>query len=89
MALGARPGEIAGMVLRQSGAVVAAGLAVGLLGALALTRVMTSLLFEVSPMDPLTYAGVTVFLAAIAAIATWLPARRASRLDPVMALRTE
>jgi putative ABC transport system permease protein len=89
MALGARPGDVAGMVLRQSGFVVLAGIVIGLVGALALTRLMTALLFNVSATDPLTYAAVTVFLLAVAALASWLPARRAAKLDPVTALRIE
>jgi len=89
MALGARPADVAGMVLRQSGYVVLAGIVIGLIGALALTRLMTALLFGISATDPLTYATVTVFLLGVAALASWLPARRAAKLDPVTALRIE
>jgi ABC-type antimicrobial peptide transport system permease subunit len=89
MALGARPGDVAGMVLRQSGGVVGAGLAIGLLGAFAVSRLMTSLLFQVTATDALTYGAVTAFLLAVAAIASWVPARRAASLDPVKALRAE
>jgi ABC-type antimicrobial peptide transport system permease subunit len=77
------------MVLRQSGAVVAAGVLVGLAAALGITRLMTSLLFGITPADPLTYAGVTMFLLAVASLASWLPARRAATLDPTAALRAE
>lgn len=89
MALGARPVDVAGMVLRQSGTVVLAGLGIGIIGALALTRVMASLLFDVAATDPITYVAVTTFLVGVAAVASWLPARRAARLDPVTALRVE
>jgi hypothetical protein len=89
MALGARPADVAGMVLRQSGGVVVAGLAIGLLGAFAVSRLMTSLLFRVTSTDALTYGAVTAFLLAIAAVASWVPARRAAGLDPVKALRAE
>ena len=77
------------MVLRQGGAIVLIGLAVGLIGALSLTRVMGAILFNVSPTDPATYAGVTVLLLAIGLLASYLPARRAAMVDPVEALRAD
>ncbi len=77
------------MVVRQGGAVVLVGLGIGLIGALALTRVMGAILFNVSPTDPATYAVVTVFLLAIGLLATYLPARRAAEVDPVEALRAD
>ncbi|HET9982547.1 MAG TPA: ABC transporter permease [Longimicrobiales bacterium] len=89
MALGARPRDVSGMVLRQSGAVVGIGLGIGLAAALALSRLMASLLFQVTATDALTYAAVTTFLLAVAAVASWVPARRAAALDPTAALRTE
>ena len=89
MALGARPRDVSRMVLAQSGMVVGIGLAIGLAGAFALTRLMTSLLFQVTPTDATTYAAVTLFLIGVAALASWLPARRAAALDPVTALRRE
>lgn len=89
MALGARPADVAGMVLMQSGAVVGIGLLVGLAGALTLSRLMSSLLFQVTATDALTYFMVTTFLLGIAAVAAWLPARRAAALDPQLALRAE
>ena len=89
MALGARPADVSGMVLRQSGFVVGTGVAVGLLGAIALSRLLGSLLFQISPVDGLTYAAVTAFLLGVAALASWLPARRAAALDPLIALKTD
>jgi putative ABC transport system permease protein len=89
MALGARPNDVSGMVLKQSGGVVGIGILAGLGGAFALSRVLSSLLFEVSPSDLVTYGVVTVFLLAIAGLASWLPARRAAGLDPLIALKTE
>ena len=77
------------MVVRQGGTVVLIGLAIGLTGSLALTRVMGAILFNVSPADPATYAVVTVFLLAMGLLATYLPARRAAMVDPVEALRAE
>jgi ABC-type antimicrobial peptide transport system permease subunit len=64
-------------------------LAIGVAGALAVTRVMASLLFDLSPTDPLTFVGVTVVLGAVAVLASYLPARRAARVDPIVALRSD
>ncbi len=89
MALGARPGDVKVMVLRQGLGVVAAGVAAGLLVAAAATQVLTSLLFDVSPRDPGTFAGVTALLALVSAAAIYLPARRAAAVDPIRALRDE
>jgi predicted permease len=88
-ALGARSGQVLGMVLRQAGALVGAGLAVGLLGALWLGRYLEALLFGIAPNDAPTLAGVAVGLAAVAALACAVPARRAAAVDPVVALRSE
>jgi putative ABC transport system permease protein len=89
IALGAAPAAVRRMVVGQGLALVAVGLLVGLAGALALGRVMTSLLYGVTPTDPTTYAAVVATLVAIAALASWLPARRATRVDPMIALRAE
>jgi putative ABC transport system permease protein len=89
VALGARPADVASLVMGQSMRLVGAGIVLGLLGALALTRLMSSLLFGVSPNDPVTFAAVSGVLAAVSFLAGWLPARRASRIDPLVALRQE
>ena len=89
MTLGARPGNIIGLVLRQGMQLAAIGIAVGLAGALALTRIMNSLLFGVTATDVLTFATVPALLAAVAFAATIIPAWRATRVDPMVALREE
>jgi predicted permease len=87
LALGAQTGDVRRLFLRHGLLLTGAGIAIGIGISLALTRVMSALLFGVSPMDPATYAAVSVGLAGVALVATWLPARRASRVDPVAALR--
>jgi putative ABC transport system permease protein len=89
MALGARPVDVLGMVLWQGLALGAAGIALGVLAAMVLTQLLRSLLFEISPSDPITFVGVAGVLLAAAGIACWLPARRAARIDPLVALRFE
>jgi predicted permease len=89
MALGAQVGEVRRLFLRHGLALAGAGIVVGVGVSLALTRVMSALLFGVGPTDPVTYAAVSVGLTAVALLATWLPARRASRVEPVVALRAE
>ena len=89
MAIGAGSRAILRLLLARGLAMVAAGIAGGLLGAFALTRALRSLLFEVSPSDPLVFAAVTAALTAVAMLAAWLPARRATRLAPVAALRED
>ena len=89
LALGARPDEVRVMVLRQGLVVAAAGVAVGLVAALASTRLMASLLFEVSAHDPVTFAVVALALIGVSGVATYVPARRAAGIDPVRALRQD
>jgi putative ABC transport system permease protein len=89
VALGARPGNILGLVVRQGMELAAIGIAGGLIGALALTRVMASLLFGVTATDALTFSSVAVILALVAFAATVIPARRALGVDPMVALREE
>jgi predicted permease len=87
MALGGTTHDVMRLVLKQGVRMVAVGLLVGLLAAWGLTRVMGGLLIGVSPSDPLTYVSVAVLLSAIALAACWIPARRATRIDPGVALR--
>jgi predicted permease len=89
IALGAQTRDVIRMVMSQGARLTAAGVALGLLGALAFTQVLASLLYGVSARDPLTFAGVAALLAAVALLATWLPARRAARVDPMVAIRKE
>ena len=89
IALGARPGHVLRLVVREGMRLTVLGLLIGLGAALAATRVMASLLFGVSVTDPLTLAGVTAFAAAVALLASYLPARRATRVDPAVTLRAE
>jgi putative ABC transport system permease protein len=89
VALGAGTAEVLGLVVRQGMWLVASGIGVGILGALALTRVVRGLLHEVAPTDPPTFVSVAVLLAGIAFLACYVPARRAARVDPVEALRSE
>ena len=89
MALGAAAGDVLSLVFRRGFALVGTGLAVGLLASLAGSRVLAALLFGVSATDPGTFAVVAAVQAVVAAVALYLPARRASRLHPAVALRTE
>jgi putative ABC transport system permease protein len=89
MALGASRGDVLGLVLRQGMRLVTLGLVLGVAGALASTALLRSLLFEIKPTDPLTYAGVAALLALVALAATYVPARRAVSVDPLAALRQE
>ncbi|MBI4500282.1 MAG: ABC transporter permease [Gemmatimonadetes bacterium] len=89
MALGAAPERLRQMVLGQALTVAGAGAAMGLIGALAGSRLLTSMLFEISPTDPVTLIGVSVLLLAVALLAAYLPARRATKIDPAQALRAE
>ncbi len=89
VALGARPSEVERMVLREGIALTAAGLVLGLAGAFAVTRLLGGLLVDVGPNDPLVLVSVVLLLGGTAVLASWIPARRAARLDPVDALRSE
>ncbi|MFL5639709.1 MAG: ABC transporter permease, partial [Gemmatimonadaceae bacterium] len=89
MALGALPSMIQRLVFAQVSGLVGVGVIAGLAGAVATSRVLRSLLFQVSAVDPLTLAGVCVLLVTVATLAGYLPARRAARIDPVEALRSE
>jgi putative ABC transport system permease protein len=89
MALGGSERDVLRLVLRQGVGMVLIGLLVGVVAALALTRVMTRFLLDVSPSDPLTYVTVALCLSAIALLACWIPARRATHVDPGIALRYE
>lgn len=89
LALGAQAGQVLRLVAAQGARPVAAGLASGLLGALLLTRLLDRFLYQVSPTDPATFTAVALFLAAVAALACYLPARRATRIDPAANLRQE
>ncbi len=89
MALGAQPRDVFKLVIGQGMLLAGLGMGLGLAAALALTRVLASLLFGVSARDPLTFAGVTLLLGAVALLACYLPARRATKIDPLVALRYE
>jgi ABC-type antimicrobial peptide transport system permease subunit len=89
LALGARPESVGRLILHNGLMLTAAGLAAGVALALALVRVMRTLLYEVEPTDPASVAGVVAILCVVAALASWRPARRAMRVDPVTLLRQE
>jgi putative ABC transport system permease protein len=89
MALGAQARDVLKLVIGQGMLLTAIGIALGLLAAVALTRLMENLLFSMSPTDPLTFGVIALLLAAVALLACWIPARRATKVDPLVALRYE
>jgi len=89
MALGARPADVLRLVVGQGMRLAVLGLVVGVVAALAATRLMADLLFGVKATDPLTYVGSVVVLGAVALAASWIPARRAIAIDPTLALRSD
>jgi ABC-type antimicrobial peptide transport system permease subunit len=88
MAVGGKARDILSLVLGESLRLIAVGVGLGLLGSLAAARLLTTLLFSTSPTDPLTLAATTILLAGVALLACYVPARRATRIDPLTALRT-
>jgi putative ABC transport system permease protein len=89
MALGAQPGDVLRDVLRRGMEWTVAGLAVGIAAAFAMSRLIGSMLVNVSAADPVTFCGTALFLALVALAASYLPARRATKVDPMVALRCE
>jgi len=89
MALGAQRDNILWLVLRQGLNLVLVGVAIGLVGALVLTRFLSGLLFDLKPTDPPTLIATSLLLVAVASLACWVPARRATKVDPMVALRYE
>jgi ABC-type antimicrobial peptide transport system permease subunit len=89
LALGASEPDLLRLVVRQGLKLAALGVAAGLTASAVVTRLLAGFLFGVSPLDPLTLAGVPVFLTLVTVLACWLPARRAARVDPLVALRCE
>lgn len=89
MALGAQRAQVLALVLRQGAILTATGVALGLAGAAGVTRLLQSMLFGVTPLDPATFAAASLMFGLVATLASYLPARRATRVDPMVALRSE
>jgi putative ABC transport system permease protein len=89
MALGARRSNVLGLVLRKGAILTMVGLALGIAGAAAATRLLQSMLFGIAPLDPATFAAVSLMFGAVATLASYVPARRATKVDPMVALRTD
>jgi putative ABC transport system permease protein len=89
MAMGATSNEVSRMVLREALQLIGTGIAAGLVGTLLLGRILNSLLFQISASDPLTYIAGAASIALVSLLACWMPARRATRVDPIVALRYE
>jgi putative ABC transport system permease protein len=89
MAMGARPRDVLKLVVGQGAKLIAAGLGAGLIVAFIAGRIISSLLYQVNATDPLTYLVVPLLLASVALVAIYIPARRAMKVDPMTALRTE
>jgi ABC-type antimicrobial peptide transport system permease subunit len=89
MALGAEARDVRRMMIRQGLRLAAVGIAFGVAGAFGVTRLIGTLLYDVTPTDPLSFAAVVALMLSVAAVAAYLPARRATKVDPMVALRTE
>jgi putative ABC transport system permease protein len=89
MALGAQKSDVLGLIIHGGLRLTLLGVAIGLIGAFALTRYLSSLLYSVQATDPVTFVGVALVLTGVALLACWLPAWRAARMDPMVALRKE
>jgi putative ABC transport system permease protein len=87
IALGARPSDVLRMIVGQGLMLAVTGIAIGLVASIALTRLMKGLLFGISATDPITFAAISLLLVLIGLLASWFPARRATKVDPLVALR--